>query len=500
MRKHRYAPQGLLALNPEAFFFLFDAPPEPEVERAGDVALVTIRGPLEHHKKWWGDSYEAIATRVAEALATGPSAVVLVVDSPGGVVSGCFDAARAIRAAAANADVPLYAWIEGQACSAAYALATAAERVFASETAMVGSIGVIEALVDRREQQTMFGIDVTLVTSGARKGDGHPAAEVTSDTRAAAQRRVDELASAFFALVEQHRGVAAEEVQALEARIVLGAEAKELGLVDEVATFDQVLAAASGREEPDMAAKATKDMDDARATLRKLAESDNDEEAKKAKKALAAMDDDDEEKAEDDKDEDKSKSKAEDEKKESKSKGKAMDDDEDKSKSKAEDEEKDDDAKASSSLKLAARIQQLEAAAAARAKADKKAAEDQEREELLASRPDFAPEALEVLRSAPLATVKEAVEKWPRGAVRIRNNTLAASAQPGATRGADQASGRVDHLPPDEAAELDRQMGLRRDVDAIKHEGTTMSLGVMTKTEARALAKRRAEGTQSTDA
>lgn len=487
--KRRYEPErGLLAVDPRAFFAFFDVE-QPEVESRDGVALITIRGPLEHHAKWWGDSYEGIVERVAEAIAAGPKAIVLSIDSPGGAVSGCFDTARRLRSMAENAGVPLLAHVDGMACSAAYALACAAPRIFASETALVGSIGVIDALIDARGADEKWGVKFNIVVSGARKADGNPHAEVSEGALAAAQARVDELAGSFFGLVEELRGVPAAKLKALEAGIVLGHEAKALGLINEVATFDQVLAIASGAEESEM--KASKDMDDAVAKLRKAAEGD-DEEAKKAKRMLAAMD---EEKDEDKSDSKKGKAEGDDDKKESKSKAegdddKKKDDESESKKAKAEDDDEDPKASAST-VALAARIQELEAQNAARAEADRKAAEESEREKLLASRPDFAPEALEVLREAPLATVREAVAKWPRGNVRIPHNPLAATAQPGATRGATQGGGRVDHLPPEEAAELDRQMGLRRDVEAIKHVGTTMSLGVMTKAEARALAKKR---------
>lgn len=466
-RRARYEPHGLLALDPRAFGWLFDLPEKPEAEVRDGVAVVTIRGPLEHHdESYFWDSYEAIVERVAKALEGAPKAVVLAIDSPGGLVSGCFDTARQLRSMARAAGVPLYAFVDGMACSAAYALACSADRIFVGETSMTGSIGVIETLVDERAALEKWGLRVQLVTSGARKADGHPATEISSEVLEVAQQRTDQLAQAFFDLVAEMRGVDAEAVRSLEAGIVIGAQAVSLGLADELATFDHVLAIASG-EENTMGTNASADMDDAIAKLRKAAESDDEEEAAKAKKMLAALEEDDS--AEGDEEPN------------------AEGDEEEEPAAEEEDEE----SGATASVKLAARIQSLEAKLAEQAKKEAKAAEDAERNKLLASRPDFAPEALEVLREAPLATVRNAVAKWPRGKVKIAN-PLAATANVSPTRGASQgAEPTGDHLPPDEARMLDERMGIRRQMSAVTHEGTSLALRTMTKEEMRQYAASR---------
>src|SRR5690606_8379409 len=113
--------------------------------------------------------------------------------------------------------------------SAAYALATAASYIAAPPSAQIGSIGVLRPLVDASRQAEMFGLKFTLVASGARKTDGAPEVPTSDEAIAEAQRHVNELAEMFFALVAEHRGVSADEVRALEAGIVHGAEAKRRG-------------------------------------------------------------------------------------------------------------------------------------------------------------------------------------------------------------------------------------------------------------------------------
>ena len=91
-------------------------------------------------------SYTAIETMIMEA-ATDPAVggILLDVDSPGGEVGGVFDLADLIREA--REAKPVYA-LADDAFSAAYLLASAADRIYLSQTGGVGSIGVIAVHVD----------------------------------------------------------------------------------------------------------------------------------------------------------------------------------------------------------------------------------------------------------------------------------------------------------------------------------------------------------------
>ena len=501
--RQRFAPQGALAIDPQAFGMEWDVEPAPKPDQQNGVAVVNIRGPLMHHAGWFFDSYEGIRGRVAAALEAGPQALVLRFDSPGGLVNGMIETARALRAMADEAEVPMIAYVDGSASSAAYALACACDRIVVPPTGVVGSVGILDVLTDATAQAEMFGLKHRLVTSGARKADGNPIVPISDEAVAAVQQRVDELAGVFFAHVAERRSMAADDLAALEAALATGAEAVRLGLADEVMTFDDLLASiASGEMQPAASGKGDPAMDNdeqARKALQAIIEDeDADDKAKaRARRALKAMDEDDDKsdakKAEDDKEpESKKKAKAEDddEKALESKKAKAEDDKgepESKKKAKAEDDDEDAKAVAMSTMR------ELHALRAEMA-AEKETAE---RKELLASRPDFDEKTLAFLEKLPLAQVKDAVETFPRGPVRNLRNAAAATAQVGATRG-DGQGGHADRLPPDEARKLDEQMGLHRARAAVEHSGTTMSLRTLSKADARAYAEQRAKEAQRT--
>lgn len=249
-RQVRFAPMGALALAPRMYGASFDLEvPEDPAVRDG-VAVVSIRGPLMHHDSYWYDSYDAIRARVASALANRPTGLVLQIDSPGGLCSGCIETSRELRTMIEGAGIPCVAFVDGWATSGAYALACAADKIVVPPSGTVGSIGVLDTLHDVVEANKRFGVNVRLVTSGARKADGNPNAPITDDAIAAAQGDVDALAGVFFELVAERRPLTLEAVRDLQAGIAIGAEAVSLGLADEIGSFDRVVSSLSSADKP----------------------------------------------------------------------------------------------------------------------------------------------------------------------------------------------------------------------------------------------------------
>ena len=321
----RYDLPGLHAIAHSAFgleyAMSFIAPSQPFALIAeGAGAVVCIDGPLTY-SGWPFCSYDGIRACVAAALASPATCVVLKINSPGGEVAGAFDCARALRAMARAAGKPLLAFTDAQAASSAYALASAADAVWASATGVVGSIGIVAAEVDATRADAMLGVAFAVVTSGARKSDGNPHVPFSEDMLRAVQARVDEAAGVFFQLVADHRGLGVDAIAALQAGVYLGASALNAGLIDRVASWDDVVSAVAdgslvatvsdsatlqtsaiaAQESPRMADDKKDDKDSApkedavRAALVTAAASDDPDKAAKAKAALAAYDGDSDE-------------------------------------------------------------------------------------------------------------------------------------------------------------------------------------------------------------
>lgn len=179
-------------------------------------------------------TYEDLADTFAEALADPAAAgIVLDVDSPGGEVDGLFDLVDEIYSARGRK--PLAAIIGGSAYSAAYALASAASRVYVSRTGGVGSIGILTEHADYSAMLEQLGIRVTAIFAGDRKNDASPWEPLSPEARAEIQKQVDSLNELFAQTVARDRGMSTSAVLGQQAAIYLGVSgAMSSGLADVV--------------------------------------------------------------------------------------------------------------------------------------------------------------------------------------------------------------------------------------------------------------------------
>lgn len=186
-------------------------------------------------------SYAEVGAMLAAALADPSVAGILLdVDSPGGEASGSFELARQVRAACAVK--PVWAVANDSAFSAAYAIASSAQRLIVTETGGVGSIGVIALHVDQSVKDANDGYRFTAITAGSHKNDFSPHEPLAADARAELQAEVDRLYGLFAAQVSAHRGMTADAVRATEAGLFFGPNAVSAGLADGVGTFESALA------------------------------------------------------------------------------------------------------------------------------------------------------------------------------------------------------------------------------------------------------------------
>lgn len=174
------------------------------------------------------------------------NAILLYIDSPGGMVDGVESLANLVHASRGRK--PVVALIDGLGASAAYWLASAADRVFITgETTQVGSIGVVATHIDRSKADERRGVKVTEIVAGRFKRLASEHAPLGSEGRAMLQDLVDRIYTVFVEAVARQRGINVEQVVATEGRIFIGQQAIEAGLVDGTATLDRLLGALAPR-------------------------------------------------------------------------------------------------------------------------------------------------------------------------------------------------------------------------------------------------------------
>ena len=168
-------------------------------------------------------------------------AIVLSIDSPGGVVDGTADLAELIYGS--RGTKPIFAFTNGMMCSAAYWIGSAAERVYISNnTTAVGSIGVVATHTDVSKLEEKSGVKTTEVYAGRYKRIASQYAPLSDEGRQSIQERVDYIYSVFISAVAGHRGVSIEKaLEMADGRIFSGKQAIEAGLVDGISTLDDLI-------------------------------------------------------------------------------------------------------------------------------------------------------------------------------------------------------------------------------------------------------------------
>jgi signal peptide peptidase SppA len=164
----------------------------------------------------------------------GAPAVILAVNSPGGsAVQSALIHSR-IRALAEEKEIPILAFAEDVAASGGYWLACAGDEIYANESSIVGSIGVVSAGFGFPEMLKRFGIERRVYTSGERKAILDPFRPEDAEDVAHLRAIQSDIHDSFKALVRTRRGrrLKAAEKDLFNGAFWTGRKALELGLID----------------------------------------------------------------------------------------------------------------------------------------------------------------------------------------------------------------------------------------------------------------------------
>ena len=190
------------------------------------IVRVTISGVITEDRK---------LTDAIVALTTDKSvpAVIVAVDSPGGSVAGGESLHAALtRLAAAK---PVVTVMRGTAASAGYMVSLPAERIFARDATLTGSIGVILETVQVSGLLAKLGVDAEAITSGPLKDQPSYSRPLTEPGRAYLNGLVQDMYDQFVTMVAKGRHLDPDTVRKLaDGRAYTGRQAKALGLVDEI--------------------------------------------------------------------------------------------------------------------------------------------------------------------------------------------------------------------------------------------------------------------------
>lgn len=172
------------------------------------------------------------------------SGILLEVNSPGGGVYESAEIANLLNEVRTERDLPMYVSMKNMAASGGYYISAQADKIFATEETVTGSIGVIMSGLNYSGLLEKIGVEDTTIKSGALKDMGSATRPETEQDHAVLQAYIDNAYNRFVKVVSEGRNKSEDEVKKVaDGRIYDGVQAKEAGLVDEIGYPTDALAA-----------------------------------------------------------------------------------------------------------------------------------------------------------------------------------------------------------------------------------------------------------------
>lgn len=170
--------------------------------------------------------------------------IFLEVNSPGGGVYESAEIAKTLKDIRTDRKIPMYVSMKNTAASGGYYISAQADKIFATDETVTGSIGVIMSGLNYSGLLEKLGVEDTTVKSGALKDMGSSTRPPTKEDQEVLQAYIDSAYNRFVKVVSEGRHKTESEVkQIADGRIYDGAQAKEIGLVDEIAYPEDALKA-----------------------------------------------------------------------------------------------------------------------------------------------------------------------------------------------------------------------------------------------------------------
>ncbi|ALC89666.1 hypothetical protein AM500_07725 [Bacillus sp. FJAT-18017] len=168
--------------------------------------------------------------------------IIIRVNSPGGGVVESAEIHDRIVEIQKETKKPVYISMGSMAASGGYYISAPADKIFASQETLTGSLGVIMQGINYEGLAEKYGVEFTTIKSGPYKDIMSPTREMTDAERKILQDMIDNSYQGFVKVISEGRNMPVEEVKKLaDGRIYDGRQAKELGLIDGYGYFDDVI-------------------------------------------------------------------------------------------------------------------------------------------------------------------------------------------------------------------------------------------------------------------
>ena len=209
---------------------------------AKKIAKIIIDGVIEkendnYKQEWVLDTIETLEEKKDIV------GIIVYINSPGGGVYESDEVYEALLRYKEKTKKPVYAYFASLAASGGYYIGCAADKIIANRNNLTGSIGVIAGrFVDLTELMAKYGIKSKTIHAGRNKIMGSFDEPLTEEQKQIMQSIADECYAQFTQIVAERRKLDLENVISLaDGRIYTALQAKNLGLIDEIANFEKAV-------------------------------------------------------------------------------------------------------------------------------------------------------------------------------------------------------------------------------------------------------------------
>lgn len=210
----------------------------------GAVALIkisgtiSIEGGMDITSLSSSTSSDTLVAYLEKAeLTPGVSAVVLEINSPGGGPVAGMEVATKIK----SMTKPVIAWIREMGASAAYIIASACDIIVSSEYSIVGSLGTTASYLSFEKTLDDYNVTYNKITTGKYKDMGSPYRDPTAEELEIYQSIAEKINDDVVAFVKENRPDVTNWTDIETAKIYVGFDAKEIGLVDYIGNRDVLI-------------------------------------------------------------------------------------------------------------------------------------------------------------------------------------------------------------------------------------------------------------------
>jgi len=169
-------------------------------------------------------------------------AIILHVNSPGGGVAASEEIYREVKRVRAEKKKKIFVSIESVGASGAFYVASAADKIYANQGSIVGSIGVIAQWVNYGDLLKWAKLKDVVIKTGEFKDTGNPARDLTPAEQAYMQSLIDNMFGQFIQAVADGRGLKYDDVKAIaNGKVWTGEQAKSMKLIDSIGDFEKVV-------------------------------------------------------------------------------------------------------------------------------------------------------------------------------------------------------------------------------------------------------------------